>query len=72
MKEANTQRVYSMYGTVAHLVGAHESLNDSVPSALCGTTPGWPYEWLGTGSQTEHDYKAALRLCRKCKAQLSP
>lgn len=58
-------RVYTDYGKVAHLLAFDESPNLR-RSALCGRSPSWFRDWLGTGSQVEHETAAALPLCRYC------
>ncbi|MFJ5532395.1 hypothetical protein [Streptomyces sp. NPDC093261] len=59
------QRVYTPRGKSAHLLTPLGSPN-AQDAALCGLVPPWPGNWLGTGSQREHDRAAQLPVCRRC------
>lgn len=57
-------RVYTVAGTVAHLLDFLLSPNQP-NSALCGRSP-WPELWHGTGTQDEEERAADLTLCTGC------
>lgn len=62
LPEADYDRVYLPYGKLAHLKAPYNTM-----SAVCLRMPGCRGEWLGTGSQDEHDRAASLPLCRRCQ-----
>lgn len=61
---AECTRMYAPAGTVAHLCPPFTSSVLTAP--LCGLDLAWPVQWLGTGSQREHERAASLPLCGRC------
>jgi hypothetical protein len=59
--------VYTEASRTHHLLHPVHSPN-SFEAALCGRTPGFLVEWLGTGSQEEHEMARKLPLCEQCQA----
>lgn len=59
------ERVYLPQGTVAHVLPWDGSPNNPSQDSLCGRAP-WPGDWLGSGTQDEHEKAAALPLCVSC------
>lgn len=55
--------VYTRRGGVTHVL----SFSRSSPAVLCGRSPGLFDDWLGTGSQTEHDQARRMPLCVRCE-----
>ena len=58
-------RVYTRRGRAAHLLSPVSTIRNG--RALCPVDPQWPGEWLGTGTQAEHEHAASLPLCRHCE-----
>jgi len=57
-------RVYLRKSKVAHQLGFLASPNDGYPACVrCGRAPVWPEGWFGTGSMTEQETAASMRLC---------
>lgn len=56
------ERLYTRHGKVAHL-----SPPWRVKDVLCAVLPQWPGDWLGTGSQAEHELAAELETCSRCR-----
>lgn len=56
-------RLYTRYGTVAHLSPPWGSKDET----LCPVRPRWPGDWLGTGSQAEYELAAELETCSRCR-----
>jgi RNA polymerase subunit RPABC4/transcription elongation factor Spt4 len=51
---------------VYHLLPYEGASPNSRMASVCGACP-WPNYWMGTGSQSEEEFLATLRLCRTCK-----
>jgi len=60
-------RVYRPTGRMAHLLRPNDSPSVGYPQALCGMRNPLFSDWLGTGSQAEHERAAQLPLCPGCE-----
>jgi hypothetical protein len=67
----NYTRVFTPFGTVAHLLSNQRSASGAY-AVVCGLhgVPG--FGWWGTGTQDEIDKAARLRLCRNCTRYFVP
>ena len=71
MTEDDCTRVYTRTGKLAHLLGPFDSPNHGYAFALCGLQPRLFDDWLGTGSQREHERAAELPVCPRCGRKLA-
>ena len=64
-------KVYTFAGKVTHLLHPSDSAN-SYALALCRFSPNWPWTWMGTGSQDEHDEADRRPTCKACTKVAEP
>lgn len=61
---------YTHTGSVVHALTYLGSIGALAHVAVCGMSPSWFNDWLGSGDQDEYERAAQLPPCRRCLLRL--